>query len=223
MSLTLGATFPNFDAEALGVDKFNLYDYLGNSWGLFLSHPSDFTPVCTTELTEAVRLHKIFESKNCRIVGFSCNDLNSHKEWAQDIMANAGESGNLPFPLVCDPDRNLAKNLGILDPKERDTKGLPLTCRAVYFIGPDRTVKALILYPATTGRSMKELLRVLSALQLTEEFPVSTPAEWQPGQDVCVIPFVSAEEMKRRFPKGTKSRELPSGQDYLRYTPDPRS
>lgn len=222
MALTLGDTFPNFDAEAYGVDgKFNLYHYLGDSWGLFMSHPSDFTPVCTTELAEAAKHHKCFASRNCKVVGFSCNDMNTHKEWAKDLMAKAGMSGDLPFPLVCDPERNLAKDLKIMDPTEKDSQGIPLTCRACFFLNPQKEVKAVILYPATTGRNMTEILRVLDSLQLTEKYPVSTPVNWTPGQPCCVLPDLPADEMKSRFPKGVHVEELPSGKSYLRITPDP--
>lgn len=223
MPFNLGDTFPNFDAEALGADKFNLYDYLGNSWGILFSHPNDFTPVCTTELSEAAKLNKFFLDKNCKLIGLSCNDLGSHKEWAKDIMSYARLSGNLPFPMVCDPDRSLAASLGIMDPDEKDKKGLPLTCRCVFFIGKDRKIKASILYPATTGRSFKEILRVLDSLQLTEEYPVATPAEWLGGSSCCVVPTLSAEEAAKKLPKGQKTEELPSGKGYLRFTPDPRS
>ncbi|KAL8441810.1 hypothetical protein Emag_006884 [Eimeria magna] len=224
MPLNLGDKFPNFDADAFGVKgKFNLYDYLGDSYGLFFSHPNDFTPVCTSELGELAKLAKQFTDKNCKLVGFSCNDMKSHEAWAKDILAHAGVSGELPFPIVCDPDRSLASNLGIMDPKEKDKEGLPLTCRSVFFIGKCKSVKASILYPATIGRSFKEILRVLDALELVEQYPVSTPVEWQPGQKVCVIPDLSMEEAKQKFKKGVEPQQLPSGKEYIRMTPDPRS
>ncbi|KAL8436937.1 hypothetical protein Efla_007733 [Eimeria flavescens] len=256
MPFSLGEKFPNFDAEAFGHEgKFNLYDYLGDSYGLFFrwvlialeyrgflclqneacrkkwkealgviartlllrSHPNDFTPVCTSELAQLAKLAKQFEQKNCKLVGFSCNDLSSHKEWAKDILAYGGMSGELPFPIVCDPDRSLAAKLGIMDPKEKDTQGLPLTCRSVFYIGRCKSVKANILYPATIGRSFKEILR------LVEEYPVSTPVEWTPGEHVCVIPDLSTEEANKKFPKGVHQKDLPSGKHYIRMTPDPRS
>ncbi|CDI81357.1 peroxidoxin 2, putative [Eimeria praecox] len=223
MPLTLGDTFPNFDAEALGVEKFNLYEYLGDSWGIMFSHPNDFTPVCTTELAEAVKLYKKFMEKNCKLVGFSCNDMNSHKEWAKDIMSYGGACGDLPYPLVCDPERNLAASLGIMDPAEKDKAGLPLTCRSVFFISPQKKLAASILYPATTGRSFKEILRVLDSLQLTEQHPVATPVEWTSGGTCCVVPSLSEEEAKSKLPKGHQVQSLPSGKAYLRLTPDPRS
>lgn len=222
MRLTLGDTFPNFDAEALGAVKFNLYNYLEDNWGLFFSHPSDFTPICTTELSEAAKLNKVFHQKKCRLVGFSCNDLSSHKEWAKDIMALGGLSGEVPFPIVCDHDRHLATELGIMDPKEKDSQGLPLTCRAAFFINPQKKIKAIILYPATVGRSFKEILRVLDALQLTENHPVATPVEWQAGGNCCILPELSERDIKEKFPKGHETRELPSGKAYLKITPDPR-
>lgn len=223
MKFTLGDTFPNFDAEALGVEKFNLYNYLGDNWGVFLSHPSDFTPVCTTELSEAAKLNKAFNDKKCRLVGFSCNNLSSHKEWAKDIMSLGGLSGEVPFPIVCDHERHLAAELGIMDPEEKDSQGLPVTCRAVFFLNPQKKVKAIIYYPNNVGRSFKEILRALDALQLTEEFPVTTPVEWQTGGNCCILPDLSEQEIKNKFPKGHESRELPSGKGYLKITPDPRS
>lgn len=223
MPLNLGDTFPNFDAHAMGADNFNLYDYLGDHWGILFSHPNDFTPVCTTELCEAVKLNKTFNEKHCRLVGFSCNDLSSHKGWAKDIMAYGGLSGDFPFPIVCDSNRQLAADLGIMDPEEKDSLQQPLTCRCVFFISPDKKVKASILYPATTGRSFKEILRVLESLQLTGNYPVATPVEWQTGGKCCIVPTLSEEEAKKQFPKGYETRELPSGKGYLRLTPDPRT
>ncbi|KAL8275170.1 hypothetical protein Esti_000920 [Eimeria stiedai] len=257
MPFNLGDKFPNFDADAFGVKgKFNLYDYLGDSY-------------------ELAKRAKEFTDKNCKLIGFSCNDMKSHEVsnrppdkdmhsslccsvadestagsltpplfcgflfflslklllvvlcfspgWAKDILAHAGMSGELPFPIVCDPDRSLASNLGIMDPKEKDKDGLPLTCRSVFFIGKCKSVKASILYPATIGRSFKEILRVLEALELVEAYPVSTPVEWQPGQKVCVIPDLSNEEAKQKFQKGVEPKQLPSGKEYIRLTPDPRS
>ncbi|XP_026190941.1 peroxiredoxin-6 [Cyclospora cayetanensis] len=223
MPLYLGDTFPNFDAEAFGAENFNLYDYLGNNWGILFSHPNDFTPVCTTELGEAVKLCQTFKDKSCKLIGFSCNDAESHKEWAKDIAAFSGFHGDLPFPMICDPKRKLATSLGIMDPREKDKAGMPLTCRCVFFISPQKKVAASILYPATTGRSFKEILRALDSLQLTEEYPVATPVEWTAGEPCCVPPQLSEEEVKKRLPKGVRTKELPSGKTYIRYTPDPRN
>ncbi|CDJ42629.1 peroxidoxin 2, putative [Eimeria tenella] len=216
MPLNLGDSFPDFQAEALGAEHFRLHEYLGDSWGVMFSHPNDFTPVCTTELAEAVKLQDSFTKKNCKLVGFSCNDLQSHREWAKDIMAYAGRSGNLPFPLVCDPNRELAASLGIMDPAEKDKKGLPLTCRCVFFISPEKKLAASILYPATTGRNFAEILR------LTAKFPVATPVDWTAGAKCCVVPNLAAEEAQRLLPKGHEALQLPSGKPYLRLTPDPR-
>ncbi|OEH77851.1 putative peroxidoxin 2 [Cyclospora cayetanensis] len=241
MPLYLGDTFPNFDAEAFGAENFNLYDYLGNNWGILFSHPNDFTPVCTTELGEAVKLCQTFKDKSCKLIGFSCNDAESHKrmskdcsmidtppflvrpmpvsillqEWAKDIAAFSGFHGDLPFPMICDPKRKLATSLGIMDPREKDKAGMPLTCRCVFFISPQKKVAASILYPATTGRSFKEILRALDSLQLTEEYPVATPVEWTAGEPCCVPPQLSEEEVKKRLPKGVRTKELPSGKTYI--------
>ncbi|PFH33907.1 putative peroxiredoxin 6 [Besnoitia besnoiti] len=221
--LTLGTKFPDVQAEASGLpgNKIKLYDYLGNSWGLFMSHPNDFTPVCTTELAQAAALVGEFAKRNCRLVGFSCNDISSHAEWAKDIVHLAQISGDLPFPIIADPSREWAKDLGIMDPEEKDKAGLPLTCRSAIFIGNDRRVKALILYPATVGRCFKEILRVLDGLQLVEKYPVATPEGWRPGDKVMVQPMLSDEEAKAQLPKGFETVECPSGMKYMRLAADP--
>ncbi|OXB71601.1 UNVERIFIED_CONTAM: hypothetical protein H355_009445 [Colinus virginianus] len=230
--LTLGTQFPDFEADASGVTgKFKLYDYLGDSWGLLMSvlsvwlfvfsHPADFTPVCTTELAEAMKLDQEFKKRNCKLIGYSCNDVESHKKWAEDVVNYAQLSGELPYPIVADPDRKRATKLGIMDPDEVDKKGLPLTCRAAIFIGPDKRVKAIVLYPATVGRNFKELLRVLDGLQLTAKYPVATPEGWTPGDKVVIQPHVSNEDAKAKFPSGFETLACPSGRTYLRFTPDP--
>ncbi|EPR60799.1 putative peroxiredoxin 6 [Toxoplasma gondii RUB] len=221
--LVLGSTFPDVHADASGVpgDKIKLYDFLGDSWGLLMSHPHDFTPVCTTELAQAARMAPEFAKRNCKLIGFSCDDVSSHKGWAKDVMSVAKLSGDLPFPIIADPERKLATDLGIMDPEEKDKAGIPVTCRAAIYIGPDRRVKGLILYPATVGRNFKEVLRALDALQLAEKYPVATPEGWFPGDKVMVQPTLTDEEAKAKLPKGFEKKECPSGKNYLRYAPDP--
>lgn len=220
--LALGTPFPDFEADAIGVTgRFKLYDYLGDSWGLFMSHPADFTPVCTSELAQAMKLDEEFKKRDCKLVGYSCNDVESHKKWEEDVVQYAQRSGHLPYPVVADPDRKRASKLGIMDPDEVDKQDLPFTCRAAIFIGPDKRVKAVILYPATVGRNFQEILRVLDALQLAAKYPVATPEGWTPGNKVFVQPTVSTEEAKSKFSKGIEILKTPSGKEYLRLTPDP--
>lgn len=221
--LTLGSKFPDIHADASGVpdNKIKLYEYLGNSWGLFMSHPNDFTPVCTTEMAQAARMNLEFEKKNCKMVGFSCNDVNSHKDWSKDVVCLAQLSGDLSFPMISDPDRKISTELGIIDPAVKDPEGRPLTGRAVVFIGPDRLVKAALMYPASVGRSFREIMRVLDALQLAEKYPVATPEGWKPGDKVVVPPNLTDEEAMAKLPKGFEQTECPSKKNYLRLTPDP--
>lgn len=223
--LTLGAPFPDFEADASGIagGRFKLYDYLGDSWGLFMSHPADFTPVCTTELAQAMKMHEEFKKRNCKVLAYSCDNVETHKKWAEDVVHHAKLSGDLPFPIVADTDRKRAVQLGIMDPDEKDKAGLPLTCRAAIVIGPDKRVKAVILYPATVGRNFKEILRLLDALQLAAKYPIATPEGWMPGNKVIVPPNVSSEDIKNKLKKGVETQSCPSGKDYLRFTPDPSS
>ncbi|PHJ16695.1 peroxiredoxin 6 [Cystoisospora suis] len=221
--LHLGSVFPDIQAAASGLpgDKISLYSFLGDGWGLLMSHPNDFTPVCTTELSQAAKLAQEFQKRNCKLVGFSCNALESHKEWSKDVMSVAQLSGDLPFPIIADPERKLAADLGIMDPDEKDKDGLPLTCRAVVFIGPNKRVRALILYPANVGRNFSEVLRVLDGLQLTDKYPVATPEGWKPGDKVMVQPTLSDGEAREKLPKGFETKACPSGKNYLRFAPDP--
>ena len=220
MGINLGEIFPDFEADTT-VGKMKFHEWLGNSWAIFFSHPKDYTPVCTTELGRVVKLQDEFKKRGVKTIALSCDDVADHKGWSKDVQKFAGCSGELPFPIVADPGRDLAVKFGMVDPDEKDEKGLPLTCRAVFVIGPDKRLKLSILYPATTGRNFDEILRVIDSLQLTATKPVATPVDWQPGQKCMVVPKLSDDEAKAAFPKGFEKVELPSGKGYLRFTPNP--
>ena len=217
--LTLGATFPNLEVET-SQGKLKLYDYFGDNWGVLFSHPDDFTPVCTTELAEVVKLIPEFKKLSVKVIALSCNNVDTHKGWIKDIQGFGNCEGDLPYPIIADPKRDLAVGLGMLDPIEKDKAGLPLTCRAVFIIGPDRKLKLSILYPATTGRNFNEIIRVIESLQLTLNKKVATPANWENGGECMVLPTVSADEAKTLFPNHYV-KEMPSGKPYMRFTPQP--
>ncbi|PIK57285.1 peroxiredoxin-6, partial [Apostichopus japonicus] len=189
-------------------------------WAILFSHPADFTPVCTTELGRAARLVPEFEKRNCKLIALSCDSVDSHLGWITDIKATASVD-KFPYPIIADEKRELAVKFGMLDPDEVDKAGLPLTARCVFIVGPDKKLKLSILYPATTGRNFDEIIRVLDSLQLTATKKVATPADWKAGGDCMVLPSVKAEDIPALFPKGVTIKEVPSGKQYLRYTPQP--
>jgi thioredoxin-dependent peroxiredoxin len=209
MSVRLGDDAPNFTAEST-EGPVTLYDYLGDSWGMFFSHPKDFTPVCTTELGAFAKRKGEFDKRNVKLIGISVDPLSSHEGWAKDIEETQGAAPN--YPLVADPDRKVADLYDMIHPNASDT----VTVRSVFIIGPDKKVKLILTYPQSTGRNVDELLRVIDSLQLTAGYQVSTPADWKQGEDVIIIPAVSDEEAKSKFPKGWKALK-----PYLRLTPQP--
>ena len=209
MSVRLGDDAPNFTAETT-EGTVTLYDYLGDSWGMFFSHPKDFTPVCTTELGAFAKRKGEFDARNVKLIGVSVDPLESHAGWAKDIEETQGAAPN--YPLVADPDRKVADLYDMIHPNASDT----VTVRSVFIIGPDKKVKLILTYPQSTGRNVDELLRVIDSLQLTAGYQVSTPADWKQGDDVIIIPAVSDEEAKSKFPKGWKALK-----PYLRLTPQP--
>jgi len=209
MSLQLGDTAPDFTAETT-EGKINFYDYLGDSWGILFSHPADFTPVCTTELGKTALLQKEFAKRNTKVLAVSVDPLNQHKGWTKDI--NETQNCNVAFPIIADEDKTVANLYGMIHPNASTTA----TVRSLFIIGPDKKIKLIILYPASTGRNFNEVLRVLDSLQLTSNYSVSTPADWNPGEDVIVGTSISTEDAKKKFPKGV--REV---KPYLRYTPQP--
>ncbi|XP_050162749.1 peroxiredoxin-6 [Myiozetetes cayanensis] len=220
--LLLGDEAPNFEADTT-QGRIRFHDFLGDSWGILFSHPRDFTPVCTTELGRAAKLAAEFSKRNVKMIALSIDSVQDHLSWCKDINAYNGEqpAEKLPFPIIADKNRELAVQLGMLDPDERDKDGMPLTARVVFIFGPDKKLKLSILYPATTGRNFDEILRVVDSLQLTAYKKVATPVDWKPGDSVMVVPTLPDEEAKKLFPKGVFTKDLPSGKKYLRYTPQP--
>eukprot|EP01023_Acetabularia_acetabulum_P036239 TRINITY_DN3426_c0_g1_i1.p2 TRINITY_DN3426_c0_g1~~TRINITY_DN3426_c0_g1_i1.p2 ORF type:complete len:230 (-),score=56.33 TRINITY_DN3426_c0_g1_i1:375-1064(-) len=217
--LVLGTEVPNFKADTT-VGEIQFHDYIKDSWAVLFSHPADFTPVCTTELGSVAGHMAEFEKRGVKVIALSCDDVEKHKAWIADIEAYT-PGVSVKYPIIADPKRDIAIQFGMLDPEEKDSKGIALTARAVFVIGPDRKLKLAILYPATTGRNFDELLRVIDSLQLTANYSVATPVNWKDGDKCMVIPSVSDEAAKEKFPKGFETVTLPSGKPYVRVTPQP--
>ncbi|CAM9222686.1 unnamed protein product [Scytosiphon promiscuus] len=218
VALLLGDTFPDFEAETT-QGPIKLHDYLGSSWGLLVSHPADFTPVCTTELGTCAKLNVEggdFPKRDVKVLAISCDPLESHKGWIGDIKAHTGHEVN--FPIIADADRSIAASLGMLHPDHMSAEGLPMTVRTVYVINPEKVLKLALTYPASTGRNFDEIIRAIDSLQLTATRSLATPANWQKGGSCMVLPTVSAEEAAVKFPEH-KTAEVPSGKGYLRLTP----
>ncbi|MER3429865.1 MAG: peroxiredoxin [Blastocatellia bacterium] len=209
MAIRIGDVAPDFTAETT-QGTINFHEWLGDSWGILFSHPKDFTPVCTTELGMAAKLKPEFEKRNVKILGLSVDPLESHKEWEKDIEETQGAEVN--FPMIADPERKVATLYDMIHPNASDT----FTVRSVYIVGPDKKVKLVLTYPASVGRNFAELLRVIDALQMAENYQVATPANWKPGEDVIISLAVSNEEAKDKFPAGWKEVK-----PYLRLTPSP--
>jgi alkyl hydroperoxide reductase subunit AhpC len=209
MAIRLGDEAPDFTADTT-EGSVSFHDYLGSSWGLLFSHPKDFTPVCTTELGALAKRKPEFDSRNVKLIGVSVDPLESHQGWSKDIEETQGAAPN--FPLIADPDRKVASLYDMIHPNASDT----VTVRNVFVIGPDKKVKLIITYPQSTGRNIDELLRVIDSLQLTAGYSVSTPVDWQDGDDTIILPAISDEDAKEKFPKGWKALK-----PYLRLTPQP--
>lgn len=216
--VNLGDVFPDFEKDS-SEGKINFHKYIKDSWAILFSHPADFTPVCTTELGRVSQLFEDFDKRGVKLCALSCDSAESHKEWIEDIKDYSKK--DFRYPIIADEDRNLAVELGMIDPDEKDAQGLPLTARAVFVIGPDRKLKLSLLYPATTGRNFDEILRVVDSLQLTASKKVATPADWKSGGDCMVLPTVKPEDVSKLFPKGVTKKEMPSGKGYMRFTPQP--
>ena len=209
MTIRLGDTAPDFTQESTdGTIRF--HDWIGKSWAILFSHPKDFTPVCTTELGEVAKLKPEFEKRNTKVIGLSVDPVADHDKWAGDIKETQGYALN--FPLLADPDRKVSDLYDMIHPNANDT----LTVRSVFIVGPDKKIKLIITYPASTGRNFDEILRVLDSLQLTANFKVATPVNWKHGEDCIVVPSLSDEEATKLFPKGYKKVK-----PYLRITPQP--
>jgi alkyl hydroperoxide reductase subunit AhpC len=209
MAIRLGDTAPDFSADTT-EGRVNFHDWKGNSWAVLFSHPKDFTPVCTTELGAVSKLKSEFEKRNVKVIGLSVDPLDSHTKWAGDIKDVTGSALN--FPLIADPDRSVALSYDMIHPNASETA----TVRSVFVIGPDNKVKLTLTYPASTGRNFQELLRVIDSLQLTSGYSVATPADWKQGEDVIIVPAVSDDDAKKKFPKGFTAKK-----PYLRVTPQP--
>ncbi|CAF0872594.1 unnamed protein product [Brachionus calyciflorus] len=222
MSVLLGQIFPNFTALT-NEGQITLHDFIGDSWCILFSHPHDFTPVCTTELGRAAQLSDEFAKRNVKLIALSCNEADMHNDWIKDIESycNWDKSRKFPYPIIDDKDRQLAQKLGMIDPDEIDSAGLPLTARACFIIGPDKKLKLSILYPATTGRNFDEILRVVDSLLLCSKHKVATPVDWKPGQECMIQPGVKSEDVPQLFPQGHRVVEVPSQKSYIRLTPQP--
>ena len=210
MSLRWGDIAPNFQPES-SEDIIDFYEFLGDDWGILFSHPADYTPVCTTELGYTAKLKDEFAKRGVRAIALSVDDVESHKGWIQDI--NETQNTTVNFPIIADKDRKVSELYGFIHPNASET----LTVRSLVIIDPNKKVRLIITYPASTGRNFNEVLRVVDSLQLTDKHKVATPANWQQGEDVVIVPSLKdEEEIKQRFPKGYTAVK-----PYLRLTPQP--
>ncbi len=219
MTLQLGDIAPDFEAETT-EGHIRFHDWLGDSWGILFSHPKDFTPVCTTELGTMAGLKPEFDKRNTKIIGLSVDPVDRHKEWNDDIKKVTGHGVN--YPMIGDTDLSISKAYGMLPADTGDTAEgrTPVdnqTVRNVFIIGPDKRVKLILVYPMSTGRNFNEILRILDSLQLTAQHQVSTPANWEQGEEVIIAPSVPDEEAQKKYPEGWKT-ETP----YLRIVPQPK-
>lgn len=219
MAVKLGDVVPNFSAASTH-GKIDFHTWCEGSWSILFSHPADYTPVCTTELGRAQSFAGEFAKRGVKMIALSCDSVEDHKGWINDIKCYNGLT-DFTYPIIADPSREVAKKYGMLDPVAKDNAGIPLTCRAVFIIGPDKTLKLSLLYPATTGRNFDEIIRVVDSLQLTARRRVATPVDWRQGGAVIVAPSVKPEDAPALFPKGVKQHEVPSGKGYMRTTPMP--
>lgn len=208
-TIKLGDVAPNFTAQTT-EGEINLHEWLGDGWGVLFSHPADYTPVCTTELGTVAKYKKEFDKRNVKVVALSIDGLESHKDWVKDI--NETQHTTVNFPLIADEDKKVANLYDMIHPNSDDR----MTARSVFIIGPDKKVKLMITYPASTGRNFDELLRVIDSLQLTAYHKVATPANWNQGDDCVIVPSVSNEDIPSLFPKGYTEIK-----PYLRMTPQP--
>ncbi|MEH6580007.1 MAG: peroxiredoxin [Amphritea sp.] len=218
MPLRIGDDVPDFTTETT-EGKINFHEWIGDSWAVLFSHPKDFTPVCTTELGYMAGLKPEFEKRNCKIIGLSIDSVSDHVRWLKDIEETQGHAVN--YPLIGDTDLSVAKLFDMIHPNasgkaaER-TAADNATVRSVFVIGPDKKIKLMITYPMSTGRNFDEVLRVLDSIQLTAKHQVATPVNWKAGEDVIIVPAVSDEEARKKFPQGWKAPK-----PYLRIVPQP--
>ncbi|MDP9404019.1 MAG: peroxiredoxin [Actinomycetota bacterium] len=211
MALQLGDEAPDFTADTT-QGTISFHQWLGDGWGVLFSHPKDFTPVCTTELGAMAKLKDEFAERNTKVLAVSVDPVDAHERWVGDIEETQG--AKVDYPMIGDPDRTVARLYGMIHPNSTD--GDTATVRSVFVVGPDKKVKLMITYPQSAGRNFHEILRVIDSLQLSAKYQVSTPADWQDGEDVIIMPAVSDEEAKDKFPKGWDAKK-----PYLRLTPQP--
>ena len=210
MPIRLNDEAPDFTAETT-EGMINFHEWIGDGWAVLFSHPKDFTPVCTTELGAVAKLKPEFDKRNVKVIGLSVDAIGSHKGWLDDIAETQGQAVN--FPIIADDTRSVSLLYDMIHPNVSET----VTVRTVYIIGPDKKVKLMITYPQSTGRNFNEILRVLDSVQLTAKHSVATPANWQPGEDCIIVPAVSDEDAKKKFPGGWKTLK-----PYLRLVPQPK-
>ena len=208
-TLRLGDIAPDFEAETT-LGKIHFHDWLGSSWGVLFSHPADFTPVCTTELGTVANYYPEFIKRNTKVIALSVDGLESHLKWIKDIEET--QNVTLKYPIIADESKKVANLYDMIHPNANET----LTVRSVFIIGPDKKIKLMLTYPASTGRNFDELLRVIDSLQLTANYSVATPANWKDGDDVVIAPAIKDEDIPAKFPKGFKHIK-----PYLRMTPQP--
>lgn len=212
MSIRLGDIAPDFTQES-SAGTIHFHEWIGNQWVVLFSHPADFTPVCTTELGLTAKLKDEFAKRNVKAIALSVDPVDSHHRWIGDI--NETQNTQVNFPIIADADRKVSTLYDLIHPNANDT----LTVRSLFVIDPNKKVRLIITYPASTGRNFNEILRVIDSLQLTDNHKVATPGNWQAGDDVVIVPSLQdPEEIKKRFPKGYRAIK-----PYLRLTPDPRS
>lgn len=211
MSIKLGDTAPDFQAETSAGD-INFYEYLGNSWGILFSHPADYTPVCTTELGYTSKLKEEFDKRGTKVIALSVDGVEDHQNWIKDI--NETQNTEVQFPIIADKDRKISELYDFIHPNASATA----TVRSLLIIDPEKKVRLIITYPASTGRNFNEILRVLDSLQLVDSHKIATPVNWKDGDEVIVPPSISTEDAKKNFPKGVKEIK-----PYLRYTPQPNT
>jgi alkyl hydroperoxide reductase subunit AhpC len=210
MAIQLGDTAPDFEAEST-VGKIRFHDWLGKSWGVLFSHPKDYTPVCTTELGATARLKSEFAKRGVKVIGLSVDSVEDHNGWKRDIEQTQG--AKVEFPMIADPKLEIAELYDMIHPNASDR----FTVRSVFVIDPNKKIRLTVNYPASTGRNFDEILRVIDSLQLTDKYKVATPANWQQGQDVIIVPSVSNDDAHELFPSGWKEVK-----PYLRVVPQPR-
>lgn len=220
MSLRINSEAPNFTAETT-YGKITFHDWIGDSWAILFSHPKDFTPVCTTELGYVAKLKPEFERRNTKVIGLSVDPIDNHSNWAKDIEETQGYAVN--FPMIGDPDLKVAKLYDMLpEEAQGEAKGRTAadnaTVRTVFLIGPDKKIKAMLIYPMSSGRNFDEVLRLLDSCQLTTKYTVATPVNWKPGDNVIIPPSVSDDQARQKYPQGWKTLK-----PYLRVIPQPKN